>query len=288
MKYILISIGLFFLTLTLQIQAQSTVARPLRSKNNLLSQKLKGNVRLVTTYTYSIKDEFHPARTSKSETHYNKAGNVLRTTYYNDISSNKISYEMEFVYDSKGSLIKTIRKYGGRTKIIDHKRNQSRQLVGAGKSFGPLSSRVVYNSIGKRITESNYYGLGKLRPKVIYQYDLRENLIETITYDSDGELQSKQAYKYDKRNYQIEETFSKATGLFGWKRTKYDQQGNPVYVVDSNLSNVGGLPAKKIDEDIYAQTFRYDNLDKHNNWLRQRLILDGKVMHMVRRKIEYY
>lgn len=284
MKYFLHLVLVLFLSIIAnQASAQSSTAKPVHSKNNLSGAKLRGKVKLVTTYTYSIKDEFVPARTSKSETHYNKAGNVLKTTYYNDIKSNKISYEMEFLYDAKGSLIKAIRKYEGRTEVV----NQRGQLVKSHKSNGPVSSTVV-NAMGKRVTESHYDRSKKLRSKVISQYDLRGNLVEAITYGPNGELIKRQTYKYDKRNNKIEETIRKAAGLVGWRRSKYDQYGNPVYIIDSNMSYVGGLPAKKIAEDVYAQTYKYDNLDKHQNWLRQRLLLDGRTAHTVKRKIEYY
>lgn len=169
-----------------------------QSVNEWTRENLKGQVKSVTSTSYSVVEKFGVAEkgslTYKHIKKYDGKGNWLpdqTISYKYDDIGNLI--EVDTYYNTDGSLSgKEFFKY-------DDKGNRTE-----GKSYksdGSLSSKSTtkYDVNGNRLEDNYYDAGGNLLNKTIYKYDDSENLVEM---KNDGLLSGKciyKSYQYDKK-----------------------------------------------------------------------------------------
>lgn len=175
---------------------------------------------------------------------------------YGGVTKAKISHK----YDINGNVVEDV--YYSRGGILDNKTIYKRDDFGnvleevTFNSSNAITYRVVYKYDDKQLlNEVSYYQpANTLINKMIYEYGERGNKIGDLTFGKDSIFESRYTYKYRNDNDEMIEEIS------------YDENGN---IISWSMS-----------KDY--------SIDKHGNWLRQIIFLNGKKRLLVKRKIEYY
>lgn len=192
-------------------------------------------------------------------------------------------------YDKKGRIASTIDKKGGSGNFSEYSYDNKQNLIECVYSKNRLVFRFIYNKFGKRDTMYSYDIREKLSSKVIYNYDKRSNCIQELWYKSDGSLDKINEYIYDQQNKRIQESNYDSNRI---KTSKivytYDKRNNLILALDSNIIFIGGSPRKKLNDNIYSRTFKYESFDKYGNWLKKSVMIDDKPVQITKREITYY
>lgn len=172
-------------------------------KNDLMRQKLKGNITMVTEYEYNATGD---SLVWKGVTKYNAKGNA----------------EEFNTYSAAGELLsKTTFKYNDSDKLMEEDRY---------KADGTLNVRttVRYDEKGNKIEEYNYDPAGVLFVKVLSKFDGKGNRIVKDSYNEFGSLFLKCNSKFDDQGNEI--SSMEYDSHHGLKfSTTYDYDGADAY-----------------------------------------------------------
>lgn len=181
-------------------------------KTDLKRYKLKGSVRTVTEYEYTVvpeaKEALKDALRMKSVYKYNDNGN--RT---------------EFVtYSPDGTVMsRSVYNYNDSGRLIDVKRYR-------GDGGLNVTTTFVYDKLGNEAEENNYDPSGTLFMNGKGKYDLNGNRIVFDRFDAIGHLFLKSNIKYDRNGNELEEREydSHASLQFSttYEHGNYDKSGN--------------------------------------------------------------
>ena len=111
---------------------------------------------------------------------YNNKGKRKKTeNYFRGDDSNEYGYVKTFKYNEKGEVIKSVNY----------------------NSKGDIRSIIKYEHRDSLMRVIRIYSkYGDLRSKVDYDYNIQNEPIRSIRYDSNGKLESKTIYEYDSNN----------------------------------------------------------------------------------------
>jgi hypothetical protein len=287
-----------------------------QTKNDLISQGLKGKVSFMSKSGYSLVEKFGEIVKGeniwKYTSKYDIKGNRMDLYSYNSYGS--MEYEGIFKYDENGNKIE-YNEYsptGSLKETIkyDEKGNLIETINYYTWGLGGISGKTTYeyDAAGNRIETNVYkndYNFLRLSKKEKYKYDLKGNNIEFIEYNSDGSLSKKETYKYDAKGNNILTNEYKPDGsLDAKKHYKYDVMGN---FIGSDCYNSHGklyrktsykydVKGNEIEYSKYApfsspinekETYKYE-FDAMGNWIKKWTIIKGKPKYVEEREIKYY
>lgn len=181
-------------------------------KNDLKRCKLKGNVRTVTEYEYSVlpdaKEAQKDALRMKSVCKFNDNGN--RTEFMTYAPDGTVMSRSVYNYNDSGRLI-DVKRYRGDGGLN-------------------VTTTYVYDKLGNEAEENNYDPSGTLFMNGKGKYDLNGNRIVFDRYDAIGHLFLKSNIKYDRNGNELEEREydSHASLQFSttYEHGNYDKAGN--------------------------------------------------------------
>lgn len=251
---------------------------------DLKSLKLKGKVKSLTTYYYSVTEKFGEVQKEnlkyKSIYKFNKNGN------YECIGCGE-SDETTYFYDFKSRLIKSESLYskslmGPHFKIFKYDERGNNIEENTLKSNGEIIYKYIrkYNQGNDKIEENEYGSNGDLRYKRIYKYDSKGNEIQQDMYSSNGDLYCKANMKYDGRGNCIGQEERMPIDLSKQSVTKYDLKNNEI-----SYENIyTGVSMKKYNSQ---STFEY-KFDVKGNIISEIQFENGTATELQISEIEYY
>ncbi|MCT4581974.1 MAG: YD repeat-containing protein [Flavobacteriales bacterium] len=210
------------------------------------------SILLLFTLSYSIiikaQEKINYTPYFSYDTNYSKGGDIIYTT----------------IKDSDGGLF-SLRNYnneGNKTEDIfyDYKGEIEKKLIFEYDKAGNLIRTTGYNSKGEQnfkdirkyninaqLIEQTQYGANDVESISNYEYDKNGNLLNKITYNSEGEQIWKEASKYNNIGQLIEfiEASKEDTTRYTYK---YDQKGN---IIEKNIYNL-------FDDLVWQYLFEYD------------------------------
>ncbi len=99
---------------------------------------------------------------------------------------------------------------------------QPAMLDESNEKKGILSSKTMYNELGKVVEETSYLTNGKIEHKSIYVYNTDGNMIEEHIYGEENEFEEKRTYKYNSEGnivceyfFYLDETFDTINYHYG-------------------------------------------------------------------------
>lgn len=250
-------------------------------KNDLIEQKINGNVKTIIESGYNVIEKFGEVEKStlqdKRITHFNPQGNITEEITFNDArkykyneigkltevkqyNSGKYFSKETYEYDKKGNLVK--------------KNNYS----GPNEEF---SYRFIYkhDEKGNLIKWSHYNPDGNLISYWAFNHDNSGNVIGIKNYDSNSILKGIISYAYDENNNRTEiaEFDKDSTFLSNGFYSEYDKNNNTIK--DSSYSINDGHTTPYYYKYLY---------DKNNNWTKMIQYKGTKAIKQIERVIEYY
>lgn len=251
-------------------------------KNNLISQKINGNVKTITESGYDAIEKFGEVEKSTPEkdktiTHFNPQGNITEEIAFSNVRKYK--------YNKIGKLIE-IKEYN------------------KGKCFS--KDTYEYDKKGNLVLKNNYFGPNEqFSYRYIYKYDEKDNLLKMSTYDPDGSLNSYWMFNHDNAGNVIGlKTYDSNSNIGGIISYRYDENNNRTEVAefdkDSTVLRHGNYTEydnhnNSIKDSSYSVYSEYANLsyyeykyDKNNNWTERIHFKDNKAYKVTERVIEYY
>lgn len=221
--------------------------------NDLKDNNLHGNVKSIHDCCYEadkINGEIITGKLeSKELTIFDRNGNI------EVFSSNFESYRNENKYDSKGNKIESI-KYdsdGSISYIVTYIYDEYGNMIEYSGKYpdGKLFMRDIsrYNKDGFKIEETLFFET-KIASNESYRYDDIGNMIESISYKSDGRISHKFLYKRDEHGNLIESKLYNANGIIDrvWScEYKYDKRGNWINQIRYDDNNPTSITERVIE-----------------------------------------
>lgn len=281
-------------------------------KNSLAQYHLKGKVRLLTQFDYSLSHDTSRVLRDSLIQYFNwkfdKKGNSIewksKRSNAMDTNSSVAIYDSNehlvkdsgglnveiYQYDEKGNMIRRVQYYYpfpfsnsikpkiGITDIykIDKNGNEIEDdCFWGNKDSLNYKACIEYNISGQELKRTCFDNEGKSFSKVIRIYNTKGNQTEYQFYTHDT-LERKTKNKFDTNGNEIESCTYKKDGELENKYS-WDDKGN---LVEFDYTEANGSVAR--------YSYHYENFDKEGNWLRSITFLNGKPTLIERRTIEYY
>lgn len=198
--------------LSFMLAACFAVSASAQVKNDLKRWKLKGPVKTVTEYEYSVnaaaKEAVKDVLKVKSVCRYNDEGN-----------------RVDFVtYSADGAMLsRSVYNYNDSGRLVDVKRYR-------GDGGLNVTTTYVYDKLGNEAEENNYDPSGTLFMTGKGKYDLNGNRIVFDRYDGKGHLFLKSNFRYDRNGNETEEreydSHSSLQFTTTYEHGNYDKSGN--------------------------------------------------------------
>jgi hypothetical protein len=286
MKNLLFLTCLLLLCLTLGFRAFEL------DKNDLANQNLKGKVKKVVTYNKEYGGD--GASLSRWVFHYNIQGNTSEFAIYDITKVEKLFIGWRYTYDSQGREVSVSNELGEvmSTCVYGYniKNNLTKKIYSRPEKHPTIY--IVYNQRNTPDSTFSYDIAGQFMQSSLYDYDAVGNLIAQSSYKSNSVPDSKTVYKYDSNHQKIQETRYTSKGKESWTTFKYDDKGNVIMEVDSNVMRTGSgariIPVHNVSLTGNTRTFIYYNFDKAGNWLEKKELINDVLYRTNKREIEYY
>jgi hypothetical protein len=257
-------------------------------KNSLTDLNLKGDVRILSEFGYKAIIKFGEIQKDSLQyrliSDFDKNGNLVSENWL-DIGIRNI-----YIYDSIGNLIED--------NLYDEK-----------KSISGFTSKkkLIYDEKSNLIEKNTYLPSGFLIEKIVYDYDVNKNNIESKCYKYDFEgkelLQFTDKYKYDKKGNQIERIhYDKFGDNYYTEKYEYDenrlmieefsdflkefQPPKKTYIYDENKNILKIKHYSSKNVFVKEETYKY-KLDSYGNWILKTHYINGKPDLIEERKITY-
>lgn len=131
---------------------------------------------------------------------------------------------------------KELRKYGIKSLVITD--TQGNKVI--------TDSKIIYNSLGLPVEETNYDKNGALKTITKYKYNTSGDVTEELEYDEKNNLKEKRTFKYNALEEKTEELITDSTGKQikkivytydsrGFKTTKQVYDGNNVLISSKKM-----------------------------------------------------
>ncbi|MGC4039575.1 MAG: hypothetical protein QM710_01935 [Flavobacterium sp.] len=240
-----------------------------QAKTDLETEGLKGKVKKLTRFSYSVSEDSSRYVATKQITEYNEKGFQIRNCdMVKPQEQNVIGSKREYKYDAFGNRVE-IRWYSSDTVLSNRKvmvydeKNQKNQEVEYGQNGRMKEKRVyLYDEKGHEIEIKHYaYDENNLALKQISTYDDRGNLLSLSTYNDKNVLVYEYRYKYDTANNKIEKMYWKPAAVEKTEM-KYNTQNKMTELI-----------WYKNDKQVYKQVLTYD---ANNNVIEDRYISEKK------------
>ncbi len=250
-----------------------------KHKNDLELKHLKGKVKLVTEYTYSVakfKNKYQKYNLDCTmEFYYDTNGNLV---YFFMPSDYNPSYNAEATYkhDSSDRLIEAdgYTPYGGNYVIkylYDSTGNETMENYVNSRITSKKKTTLIYDNNGKEIEEWIYHNDFIGKNKTIVYTSEADNLVEKIKY------------KFNENNDIIEENhfhpYDSSTNIVTYKFEKAKADTSQYYYV-YYYNSIGELKFKK---DYFPVL-----LDEYKNWVKRVQYSKDIPYLIIERTIEYY
>jgi hypothetical protein len=263
-------------------------------KDSLIQfKKIKNNGRYITynrsfNYDEKLNSEFFLKSNEPNYTNIN---------FYKYDSNNNI-IKIEKYYSEVGYENSTIYKYNKSNKQILESRhipkiffkNENNSISPKNDSIGTtyIIKKKIYDNLNNLIeeqffTSGEYLETNKIRNRIQFKYDSKNNLIEKNYADADSVTinRTEQYFYNDKKQLIREIRLNKSTYKNTDDARDYEERN---YFYDNErlikLIYKNNVETKTI-------TFAY-KFDKRGNWIKQTKSVDGKPLYIWKRKIEYY
>ncbi|MBL7786095.1 MAG: hypothetical protein JNM36_09335 [Chitinophagales bacterium] len=258
---------------------------------------LKGNVKKITENRYhaSEKDGKVVQGSKLQEENdlsntYNEKGNIIENIR-SDFKTKKIIKQV-YIYNDQDLLVET-KVFEITKNFTTSEKLKTRYELKYNDQGLNTETRTIFNDTLREITTAVFDKKGnktqedKKKPDTdelfahsVYGYDDYGNVIETQNFDKKNTLFNKGMFSFNQKGQQTEEIWEypqqKATIT---KKIYYDANGN-INKLDNKIQ--GNNP-----KGDTLQEFKYEFDDK-GNWIKQIMILNGKVEGMSLRTIEYF
>jgi hypothetical protein len=235
---------------------------PDKVKNDLTSENIKGAAKSITVQYYQAIEKFGAVQegelTGAKISKYNKSGFIIE----NDEIARRNFYGYAF---NKSNLPTEKNTYNSDSSLV------SKQTY-------------KYDENGNKTEENTYSPDGALHIRSIFKPDENGNAVEESNYDGKGVLLSRYIYEYNEKGHRIQYNGYRGDG----KRMnrfmyKYDDAGNVIqenqFLLNSDDSSFS----------VSTITYKYPELDKGGNWIRQLVLNEQKTVTAIRnRELEYY
>ena len=159
--------------------------------------------------------------------------------------------------------------------------NESRQLKGSlyklrGEQYNSIA--YSYDDAGRRIGEIYDDAYDKTDAQCVFQYDEKKRVTVRNCNRPDGTFGSKTIQRFDEKGNQIEYSlFMEGCCVDSKIVIKYDAQNT---LIEERVFN-------NEDQFRYSMTYEYQ-YDEKGNWIQRLEYVDGKLMYLTERKLEYY
>lgn len=181
-----------------------------QGKSDLVRQKLRGNVTLVTEFEYAVVPGSKQAEKgelkTKSVCKYDAAGNRVEYTTYS--AKGELLSRSVFTHTDTGTEVKRYRGDGGLNVTTNYK----------------------YDRLGNESEENNFDPTGTLFMTAKSKYDLNGNRIVYDRHDQYGHLFLRSNVKFDKRGNEIQErefdSHESLQFVTTYQYENYDKEGN--------------------------------------------------------------
>lgn len=158
---------------------------------------------------------------------------------------------------------------------------------------------LLFNDKGYLAEEIWYQFDGSLIEKIFYQYNEKENEIESILCDEEGMNHTKKIYKYNDDGFETEYSLYIGDVYLGKRSIKYEQEDNDMMKAEINYYTLDGTLEytkcyyfypdklnKMIEDERFKIKYTYDN---KGNWIKKTIYnIDHEVASTIIREITYY
>ncbi|WP_316828782.1 hypothetical protein [Pedobacter miscanthi] len=241
----------------------------------------KGRIRLLVEagfYIKTIEKKQQAVLRSKIVRTYNVDGKTTQEVIYRDNGS--VFDKVNMTYDREGN----------KTGI----KNLAGTIDGTSKVTGQKNGIKTVRTVFKS---------GNI---VLNKYNIKDQKVEDLVYDSSKGNASKTTYVYDKNGHETERNvFSKKDmKLVARLNFYYDAKDRLIRIESRNnlgkiLStkafkyNSNGLKVSMITTNVnpnlvMAEEYKYERMDTKGNWLKSAVIKNGTVIEVREREIQYY
>lgn len=211
---------------------------------------------------------------------------VMSETIHFPGDSKKSSSKNVFKYDDKGNRIE-LANYRADGKLnstlkstYDANGNITGEQTLLGNGTVDFTSVIKTDSKGNRVEQDDKRAGNNVlfNYKYYYLYDEKGQLLERIAYKGNGAFSFKYVFKYDDNGNKTEWVqYGQDSSMVGKVVYKYDTKNN--LIEQTEFKKDGSLKAQ------YAYSYEFD---KKNNWIRQKKMLDNKVVEIKEREFKYH
>lgn len=245
---------------------------------------LKGKVKSVITYGYdwsqNITSSKNPNWFWKVEILYDNTGKIINeTALLRKLATSRDFDTLRNEYNKGGRLSRSYIKANDITEYSYATDSLSRISVTAHHQNHSSVFKLIDDKAG---TETIYASENFRR---VFEYH-KEKSIRYVTEIENGNIQSKIIEKYDDQDRKVDQVVLKHGVRKSHEITKYSPSGYTR--IDSNLTYIGGPPAKIIGDKLTSFTYKYLRLDKQGNPLITAFLHGNKYIIIEVAKIEYY
>lgn len=210
---------------------------------------------------------------------YNQAGNI--TNMYTYDNTNALIFHWRYTYDKNNQTLSAI--------LID----KDNEILD--------STYYVYDSKGNNKEYYHYDSQGKLTYKLLEKHDRKGNCTQQKLIDSDNLIKQYTNCYYKGKNLVCDSSFGTNNNLRMYSNYSYDKDDNlikqTIYNPDGNINSQGIYyynsnqdmiksitKVPKTADVVYTFTYQYDS---QGNWIQKITSLNGEVILLTIRQIEY-
>lgn len=224
---------------------------------------------------------------------YDKQGNIIRKTDYiyedwgytctlislraNDTVVRKYNADRQLLEIIYGNLHRKINTYDDSGNLI-----RTEQIDG--RIYKPAMIEYKYNDQNLLIEKREYYNIGELSSKTVYEYDVNNLLVQTQLYDflSIDMPKVHFVYEYSDSNHVVEKYRIDDDGnkeLDSWCKREYHPNGKLKAIIrNSILQEKYDEQGRSIDKqsgfEILYQDFQNYDYDANGNWIETKFFKD--------------
>lgn len=229
----------------------------------------------------------------KEERNYSSGGLMTSKKLF-EYNDSGILTKLEYYYGSENLLLSYLTYENGNEKFGYSKKNNDSFIK---------SKEFIYDNKNNLVEVLNYEN-NIVSEKIIYYYDINNNLIRKDKFDSSNNLLGVNSYSYDLKNRKIEDNSTESNGYFEGKiNYLYDDFDNLIeekwFDKNNNLKSKTvfeyDIKGRKIEENHFNNKLEnYWNIeykyffDKKGNIIKTILLIDGKPEYIIEREIKYF
>ncbi|MBQ9608754.1 MAG: hypothetical protein IJV15_04820 [Lachnospiraceae bacterium] len=252
-------------------------------KGDIIS--LNGQPEDTTVKTLKKETVYHSDGSLQEITEYDKNGNEIKNSYYND--SVWFEYNHIYEFDQNGNKIKEI-KYnpdGSIQEITEYDFNGNKtKYIPYNDGSISYSEEYEYDPHGNLTKSVTYNSDGSLSYYYTYEYD-NEKMVKSTQHNTDGSILYYYTYEYDENDNEIKNTCFKADNSTSYMYTytyEYDKNGN---IIKKITSGPNGTIEEIMEYDADGN-ITYHKIDISNHYIKYKYDDDGDIIEYTIYNIE--